>query len=1030
MAYNSDVEDIETLFNRLYDGSIVKARVWFEQEGFYVNDHSFGDQKMVLIRYKNSTHRWKNLWPIQCRGVVLLYLENRWKVVKYMLDRGPEVLTFEHKKVGIETNENMFGLDIGIFNNDQKTVIHKLLNSNSTLLDGYLTMKVDGMLVPITLYTGELGSIFREYIRSTNNVFHQTLLDMVDELGFSFVPIISTQNTVSVELPKIISYIVTSVVVSTTTISYNECVELFKNMEPVKVFRKFGTNFIKILCVLYKELPQNDWTTICFEMVCRGRTCANGVVHEELATSYDTTNIYTLSYAQSLKVIPHFMFSKVIQKAGFKEPSWWKVSSSGYVNSMVQNLSNTIMKKMGVDEFYQKNPPSNSRFSGYHFDPEGFVFWVHPIKYKGNLVYLKVKSKEYYESHNQKDIKRLLEIGRCTTVFPDATKTLDFFNNLESRLADVCKIMLNQITKHNNELFNGLTERAQNGFWDKPNDIQLKSFLNGSTYAPTVINISFSKVFEGIDFSEHTKVLRMLSMRMQFWDSDNSEAIRKMVSELNHYLVEFYHIVKKSMVKDEPYAEVEGFNIFGCPLSTDLDIVLKVKSREDLSRRINLEMIQEELDKLGYRDKEIDYNLIYVEDGVVVEASKGASNETNNILFYTYGCHKQVYPRFVDKTLRLDIVAKIRSIGKFILDNMKGLMSKKLYKEERPKRVQVYQGLWNRVDYAVSIFHHFYEEVPKKDMKWLSCMKSIVMKLVQLILLSKGEEEYTKIGLAKKAGQLFPDLENGVLWYLTRGTQGMYNKRVLPELVEFYKDIATKWKPDDVDWMTLDVDTLINTTGLPDDVYKEFMGSPLEPTPKFVSRFMEICPNGDIGKLFPLVCLNINRLPQNVQDHVVAVDQRSDEWQNLLKFYKCGKNSGITQYSGSQWVTIYYNLIRGSLGEAVVVNGVDYSKLFPNKVVEKVLIGLLVEKKGVKGSIGCAPDMLLVVDSEEVVPVEIKCLGQPPVDNADFRREVDLAQRQLATVKNIIGCSRGLIVFLHMYKDGDKVIHKIRSAFI
>src|SRR5207247_1544387 len=91
-------------------------------------------------------------------------------------------------------------------------------------------------------------------------------------------------------------------------------------------------------------------------------------------------------------------------------------------------------------------------------------------------------------------------------------------------------------------------------------------------------------------------------------------------------------------------AEYISFNVIGCPESRDIDLVVVMKNKVDVKELIDLEKLKGELVLLGYDiNRELDINQIYIqeEDGKLQQSSKGAPNETQNIIYYTYKHHKQ-----------------------------------------------------------------------------------------------------------------------------------------------------------------------------------------------------------------------------------------------------------------------------------------------------------------------------------------------------------------------------------------------------
>lgn len=97
------------------------------------------------------------------------------------------------------------------------------------------------------------------------------------------------------------------------------------------------------------------------------------------------------------------------------------------------------------------------------------------------------------------------------------------------------------------------------------------------------------------------------------------------------------------------------FNIFGYEYSTDIDIVIKVPHPHliDYYRKnkssLDLILIIKNLESLGLKPnkKKLDIDLIYIDTntGNLTKSLIG-SNDTQNMIFYTYHLHPQIYPIF------------------------------------------------------------------------------------------------------------------------------------------------------------------------------------------------------------------------------------------------------------------------------------------------------------------------------------------------------------------------------------------------
>ena len=490
----------------------------------------------------------------------------------------------------------------------------------------------------------------------------------------------------------------------------------------------------------------------------------------------------------------------------------------------------------------------------------------------------------------------------------------------------------------------------------------------------------------------------------------------------------------KETLKDTPLIiPLKEFNIFGCPLSTDIDVACLVDSKEtvELIRQNKLALdndgLLKELILLGYdvKFRAVDANPIYLEDKNLQIVLKG-SKETQNIILSTYKHHKQKYPCFFETKVELDIVEKMRSVAKFILDNLELFLGKDQYLKERPNKKLYYAGGWTRVKYSIDISKKI-KFIDTDDFK--DFIKSLTMKIIQFILLNKEDEEYTKLGLVEKFAVDFPEKKNNILWLLTRGKMGSTEniQECINLLLSQYEKTAFENK-DNYEWKRFDLDLNINPTLYTDELLKEFLKSPLEPTERFIEQYQKLCDNNfRIGEFCPIKCLNTDLIPKNILNKCILVDQRSKEWQELLLYYKCGKNTGIVDCKEGNFVKTYYNLIRGAIIELMIIHSVDFSSILKIDI-KKIIVGLIVEEMS-KGSTGIAPDLLLLED-KTLIPVEIKCLHNKFNDDHDFRRGIKLAKSQLKTTLDIIGGKKGIIAIMNISKENEKIIYEGRMSFI
>ena len=469
------------------------------------------------------------------------------------------------------------------------------------------------------------------------------------------------------------------------------------------------------------------------------------------------------------------------------------------------------------------------------------------------------------------------------------------------------------------------------------------------------------------------------------------------------------------------------FNIYGCEYSTDLDIGILVPNQDIIIQYKNKNIILDftnifdKLKILGFNLDiiKLDINLIYIDPkSANLSMCLLGSKDTQNIIYYTYSLHPQSYPIFFTSPILIDIEDKIRFMGKFILDNLVNLLGKQKYIELRSVKKNVYMDLIQRNIFSMQIlkqtnFIDIFHQDP-------DLIKSLAMKLLQLILLSMNIYVYTKNTISLQAANNINGIcKNSILYILSRGKLGSIDKPLQIQnqfdiLIEQYNNIILSIEsklnlqlyPIDLQMNILDSDLFAN----------EFIKSPKFPTQTLQTHIDTLySQTNSLNQIFILHSFNCDKLPQQIIQHIHTENQRSTQWLDLLKFYHCG-NSINNQIKFVNTVT-NFNLVRGCIVEKILIDYLDWNKIIGFNVT-KCVCGLLVEEKGVVNSKGIAPDLLLIGDTVDlVIPVEIKCLvTNSNIINNKFLREIILAKKQLKTSIDLINKilqydTFGLIVF-------------------
>lgn len=467
--------------------------------------------------------------------------------------------------------------------------------------------------------------------------------------------------------------------------------------------------------------------------------------------------------------------------------------------------------------------------------------------------------------------------------------------------------------------------------------------------------------------------------------------------------------------KEIVYVPYEAFWRHGCSKSTDVDILVLL-SQENINGKVDLVEIA---NRLSVDVKILDPVYITIEDNIIKNARKGDNCEIVNCceiqngLVTTYGAHNQIYdipPLAIIPLTHEDIQQKIASVGKFFLDWFQHFVSPTFYVQNKKIRDTKFEGYWQRVEYLLENYQEIVNYSNEDDYDWKSYQKSLVMKLIQVILYNLDIYCYDKTQMVEEIYEIFNFNRDEVNTYLFRGQN--YNRQILLTLFEHFEEITRKkyWYTEP-ELIELPINLHQNPTSLSNDLYENFLENPHEPSEEFIRGFNEIS-NGEICQHFIVPCKNIDKLPEKTQNHCVVVDPRTDEWRRLLRFYKCGNETEIKV--GECFVTSLYYLIRGCIGEMIVMNNVDFSALF-QKEVEKIVIGLFVDEIGKEKSPGCAPDLILKVN-DDYYPVEIKTLKNTfyndNITRKDTHREITLGKKQLKTAGKYLNSKKGILCFL------------------
>ena len=207
--------------------------------------------------------------------------------------------------------------------------------------------------------------------------------------------------------------------------------------------------------------------------------------------------------------------------------------------------------------------------------------------------------------------------------------------------------------------------------------------------------------------------------------------------------------------------------------------------------------------------------------------------------------------------------------------------------------------------------------------------------------------------------------------------------------IEIYKEICTSYLWTEIN-INFNINFNSNPTKISDDIIREFIKSPLTPTQQFLEIGKKIL-DGNINEHFIMKCYGLEFLPEIIHKFIIYEDQRSEKWTEYHQKF----NGGKIKIDGDK-----FSMMRGAIGEIFITTYCDFNKICGENV-KKAMVGFIIDNN----NNACAPDLLLINDSLEIIPVEIKCLPMNvsfDINNRAFYREFKLAKKQINYCSQII----------------------------
>lgn len=455
----------------------------------------------------------------------------------------------------------------------------------------------------------------------------------------------------------------------------------------------------------------------------------------------------------------------------------------------------------------------------------------------------------------------------------------------------------------------------------------------------------------------------------------NFKAQIQIINKLKTMNYDDIYIFTEEEFKNIKTIQNPPFVRIGCVMSTDIDICIITYNDKDFNSNFTFT-----------NDIVYDINVVLISDGIVVRTKKGSMALTNNIIYYTFTEHDQILKECpVKRPVELDIHKMIHLLISTIMTGRSSI-APALYLKDRYKS-EIYSI---RDTYFITILNEYEPNADNKDQ-----MKSIVMKFCQIILYSHREEEYQKMKLAYKTAEHLECSSDGILYHLTRGLKGKYDPLLLERLIIEYHNIFTP-----LTWNDFRINTENPCFKLSEELFKMFLDSPDVCTDQFIQLYIRLYGNS-FHDLFLLPTSKFADFPVWIREHILCIEQRSDEWRQLYNYYTNGgtvlsndivslDDTIVPPIMSGSFIENYYNLFRGAIAEMMIMNS--------NHEFKALTVGMIVRNIQEKGSIASCPDMLYVDEEENIYPVEIKCI----VGTKSEFRAINLARKQLQKSLTII----------------------------
>lgn len=381
----------------------------------------YGKMKVVHTTYREGMQNWTSVWGRQNRNCFHYLYEGKWYILKTGLEAGAEMKPDYSREEGDIYNRKL---------SQPQNQIRSNLFSGKSLPEGTtVSSKADGSLLQTTLVVKHVDFVYTNLLESTNEFFTNCMKKSYaafDKKGFL---IISTNGTLCAAT-HMHDYIVTAV-------GCDQGLVFEKNRPVLDAWNELLPSFI--------EKEKNFWdygfegnATHQMEAICPNRTTYTGLVHSELAVSYQHGGLFSLGVQCMGVYTPHFQMEDHLTDVKYQQPLFWRVCDSTKILEMLSGVQRiSTDNDYGQEEFLKEFPPHNKVLSdNLSIDHEGFVLLVKTLALK-QYDYGKLKTALYYITHkpHERHMGMLIEFAKnCdASWFP----ILQVIRTVESQFDDI-----------------------------------------------------------------------------------------------------------------------------------------------------------------------------------------------------------------------------------------------------------------------------------------------------------------------------------------------------------------------------------------------------------------------------------------------------------------------------------------------------------------------------------------------------------------------------------------------------------------